>query len=226
MWWFVDVAWAGPFDGRWQVARSEIVGAPCAPVPRLDEPVAITDGAVRVGTWDLRGSVAGDALVAAGLVGREPETQRWELRRQGDELVGNVRVGDGCITTLTVALVPQRTTELWWAVDPPIAFMTGKALFAEGAEAALTTVLDKIGDQPSVVVEIAVHTDSQGSDVFNQKLSQQRAEAVRDWLVAHGVPAPRLTARGYGELLPVGDNTTTEGRLQNRRIELRVPGGP
>lgn len=71
-----------------------------------------------------------------------------------------------------------------------------------------------------VNIEVAGHTDSKGSDAYNMKLSQQRAEAVRNFLISRGVAADRLTAKGYGESQPVADNATEEGRFQNRRVEL------
>ncbi len=71
-----------------------------------------------------------------------------------------------------------------------------------------------------VNIEVAGHTDSMGSDEYNMKLSQQRAEAVRNFLISRGVAADRLTAKGYGEAQPVADNATEEGRFKNRRVEL------
>jgi OOP family OmpA-OmpF porin len=73
-----------------------------------------------------------------------------------------------------------------------------------------------------VVVEVAGHTDSKGSEEYNQALSERRANAVRDYLVSKGINASRLTARGYGELQPVATNDTDEGRQANRRVELIV----
>jgi len=69
-------------------------------------------------------------------------------------------------------------------------------------------------------VEVAGHTDSSGTPEGNLKLSQERAEAVRGALVARGVPAARLTAKGYGQTVPIADNRTEEGRAKNRRVEL------
>ena len=69
-------------------------------------------------------------------------------------------------------------------------------------------------------IEVAGHTDSRGSDAYNMKLSQQRAEAVRTYLVGKGIAADRLSAKGYGESQPVADNATDEGRFKNRRVEL------
>jgi len=71
-----------------------------------------------------------------------------------------------------------------------------------------------------VDIEVAGHTDSMGSDAYNMKLSQQRAGAVRNFLISKGVAADRLTAKGYGESQAVADNATEEGRFKNRRVEL------
>lgn len=74
---------------------------------------------------------------------------------------------------------------------------------------------------PNLKVEIAGHTDSTGSDAYNQGLSERRAKAVMDYMVANGANAANLTARGYGESQPVADNGTKEGRAKNRRVEFR-----
>lgn len=71
-----------------------------------------------------------------------------------------------------------------------------------------------------VNIEVAGHTDSRGSDEYNMSLSQQRADAVRNYLIKKGIGADRLTAVGYGESQPVADNATDEGRFKNRRVEL------
>lgn len=77
---------------------------------------------------------------------------------------------------------------------------------------------------PDVRVEVAGHTDYNNTDAFNQRLSERRAKAVMDYLVSEGVPAARLTAKGYGESQPIADNTTEAGQAKNRRVELRVLG--
>ena len=71
-----------------------------------------------------------------------------------------------------------------------------------------------------VKAEVAGHTCSIGTDEYNMGLSQRRADAVRNYLISKGVPADRLTAKGYGESQPIADNATEEGRVQNRRVEL------
>lgn len=69
-------------------------------------------------------------------------------------------------------------------------------------------------------VEVSGHTDSVGSDKYNEGLSLRRAESVRAYLISKGISADRLTAKGYGETQPIADNGTDEGRFQNRRVEL------
>ena len=105
-----------------------------------------------------------------------------------------------------------------------IAFEKNRArLTTEGRSVlnSLATVLLKSGDA-SVKYEISGHTDDVGSDDANLDLSTRRAEAVREALVAKGVPAERLVTRGYGESRPVASNDTEEGRSTNRRIEVRA----
>lgn len=70
-------------------------------------------------------------------------------------------------------------------------------------------------------VEIAGHTDSQGDETYNQGLSERRAQAVAEYLIAHGANAANISVKGYGESQPVADNGTKEGRAANRRVELR-----
>lgn len=75
-------------------------------------------------------------------------------------------------------------------------------------------------DQTTIVV--AGHTDSNGTDAYNQALSQRRAAAVKSYLVSRGVPANRIQTIGYGEASPIATNATDAGRAQNRRVELTI----
>jgi OOP family OmpA-OmpF porin len=72
-----------------------------------------------------------------------------------------------------------------------------------------------------VKIEIGGHTDADGHESSNLKLSQRRADTVKNYLVKKGVPASRMTAKGYGELHPVADNKSPEGKAKNRRVELK-----
>jgi outer membrane protein OmpA-like peptidoglycan-associated protein len=76
----------------------------------------------------------------------------------------------------------------------------------------------------TATVAVEGYTDSAGSDDFNLKLSQQRADTVRDYLVSQGLPDNTVTATGFGKSGPVADNATPTGRQQNRRVEIVVSG--
>lgn len=87
-------------------------------------------------------------------------------------------------------------------------------------------VLDKVAgtltEYDKTVIEVAGHTDSTGSDSYNQGLSQRRADNVRAYLSSHGVPGTRVVTIGAGEGHPVASNDTEEGRAQNRRVEITI----
>ena len=86
----------------------------------------------------------------------------------------------------------------------------------------LNKVVDFLKQNPTVSIEIAGHTDSRGSDTYNQNLSQGRSQAVVDYLVSQGIESYRLEAHGYGESRPIDTNNTEEGMANNRRVEFTV----
>ncbi len=88
----------------------------------------------------------------------------------------------------------------------------------------LDRLIEFLNDNPGIQVEIGGHTDSQGSESYNQQLSQGRAEAVRTYLIDNGIDKTRISAKGYGENQPVTSNETEEGRAANRRVEFKVIG--
>ena len=99
-------------------------------------------------------------------------------------------------------------------------FISGSAELTEPAKAILDTVAASIAEHPALKLEVAGHTDDQGPAAFNEALSQQRAEAVRAYLIGKGAIEDNLSAKGYGEAKPIADNATPAGRAQNRRVEL------
>ncbi len=110
---------------------------------------------------------------------------------------------------------------------PKIHFDVGKATIRPESypilDRAAQLIKRILKDNPNVRIEIQGHTDSQGSFSFNMRLSQARAEAVKEYFVSvHQIPEDRLIARGYGPTKPIADNTTPFGREQNRRVELVV----
>ena len=77
---------------------------------------------------------------------------------------------------------------------------------------------------PELSIDVEGHTDSTGSDDFNQQLSEQRASTVREYLMSQGLSSEKITAKGLGKSMPVADNSTSTGRQKNRRVEIIVSG--
>lgn len=101
-------------------------------------------------------------------------------------------------------------------------FEFNKANLTLNAKTLLDGVSDALMSAPDIRVEVGGHTDSKGSDDYNQQLSENRAKSVMAYLTERGVTADRMTAVGYGEVQPVADNDTDEGRELNRRVELKI----
>lgn len=103
-----------------------------------------------------------------------------------------------------------------------INFDVNKASIRPESMGTLNMIVQVMKDNPEIKFEVGGHTDGDGADEYNLKLSQQRAEAVKDQLIRLGIDISRLTAKGYGETKPVSDNSTLEGKANNRRVEFVV----
>jgi outer membrane protein OmpA-like peptidoglycan-associated protein len=105
-----------------------------------------------------------------------------------------------------------------------VLFDTARYTLKPGAREKLAKVSGIILGHPGLKIAVEGHTDSVGGDEYNMRLSENRANSVRDFLVAQGVPAASVSAQGFGKTMPVADNATSAGRQQNRRVELVVSG--
>ena len=141
----------------------------------------------------------------------------------------------GCDGALQVAAAPAAAPAAAAAAAPVAAaskvtfaadafFDFDKAVLKPAGKAKLDEVANKIGSINLEVIIAVGHTDSVGSDAYNQKLSVRPAEAVKAYLVNKGVDKARVYTEGKGESQPVADNKTKEGRAKNRRVEIEVVG--
>lgn len=104
-----------------------------------------------------------------------------------------------------------------------IQFETNKAVIKPESFGLVDEITAAVRDTAQIKkLSIEGHTDDVGGDKYNQKLSEQRAAAVRTYLVEKGIDAGRLVSKGWGETKPIGDNKTEEGREQNRRVEFII----
>ena len=107
-----------------------------------------------------------------------------------------------------------------------VQFATGTAVVNTDARESLAKFSGIVASYPDLRFNVEGHTDNVGGAAMNQELSLKRAMTVRDYLIESGVPASRIDVAGLGLSMPVGDNTTTDGRARNRRVEIVVSGGP
>lgn len=149
----------------------------------------------------------GVGALAGGAIGAYMDRQERELReRTTGTGVGIERQGDQLVLTM-----PSNIT---FAVD--------RYNVQPRFEPTLNEVAEVLRDYPQTLIDVYGHTDSTGSDAYNQTLSENRARSVASYLEARGVSGARLATRGFGETQPIADNATEEGRAANRRVEIRV----
>ena len=122
---------------------------------------------------------------------------------------------------LETALVQVTATEI--TIDKQIQFQVDSAIILGESDGLMREIADTLIKNPRIKrVEVQGHTDSSGSDAYNQTLSEQRAVAVRDWLTTHGVAPDRIVAHGYGESRPLIPNVTKGMKALNRRVQLII----
>ncbi len=128
--------------------------------------------------------------------------------------------GDGCPEQRKRVTVSKDKIEL----NEKVYFAYDKAKIESRSYPLLNEVATVLDDNPDIQVRIEGHTDSQGSESYNQKLSQRRAESVVDFLADKGIDRSRLNAKGFGESQPIASNSTEAGRAKNRRVEIEIIG--
>ncbi len=127
---------------------------------------------------------------------------------------------DGCPKKYALLVVRQDRIE----IKQQVHFLSNKAKILPDSDELLNEVADVIKTNPRLEVRIEGHTDSSGSPKRNMKLSQDRADAVRTYLIGRGVPASHLTAEGFGPSRPIASNASSSGKAQNRRVEFKIVG--
>jgi outer membrane protein OmpA-like peptidoglycan-associated protein len=135
------------------------------------------------------------------------EAVREKLRQQLNSVLQTSETARGLIVNMSDVL-----------------FDTGKYTLKPGTQVSLAKVAGILQAYPGLKVQVEGYTDSVGSDQFNQTLSQNRAAAVKDFLVAQGVSPSNITSQGFGKNDPVADNSTSSGRAENRRVNMVVSG--
>ena len=142
---------------------------------------------------------------------QQAETERAEMRAR-------------LLKQLNAVLVTRDTARGLIATMPDVLFETNRYALRPAARESLAKVAGILLAYPDLRLEVDGHTDSVGSDAYNQQLSEKRAASVRDYLAQQGIPIASVTVQGFGKTQPIASNATAAGRQQNRRVELVVSG--
>lgn len=150
---------------------------------------------------------AGIGAIAGGAVGRYMDQQEAELRREtAGTGVDVIRQGDDIILRMPSG----------------ITFDVDRYDIKPQFQSTLNEVASTLAQYQQTYIDIYGHTDSTGSDAYNQGLSERRAQSVAGYLSSRGVAPARMATQGFGETQPIADNATEYGRSQNRRVEIKV----
>ncbi len=152
--------------------------------------------------------------------------QQLQNERQGRQDAER-RAAQASADLARVASVKQEARGMVITLSGSVLFASAKWDLLPDAQAKLSDVANALTKQdPDSKMVVEGHTDSQGSASFNQDLSQKRADAVRTYLVSHGIASDRITAQGFGPTRAIADNASAEGRANNRRVEIVVQPSP
>ena len=118
--------------------------------------------------------------------------------------------------------VPANVSKTLGSAAQNISFGATNAKLTTKSNASLNQVVAIMKENPTLKLKIEGHTDNAGNDEANMKLSEDRAAAVKAYLVSKGISEDRITSEGFGETMPIADNTTSAGRIKNRRVEIKI----
>jgi outer membrane protein OmpA-like peptidoglycan-associated protein len=169
-----------------------------------------------------------DTSAALGRANLQLASQGQQLQNESQRRQdADKRAAQAAADLARIASVKQETRGMVITLSGSVLFASAKADLLPDALVKLTDVAKALAEQdPDAKIVVEGHTDSQGGASFNQDLSQRRAESVRAYLVAHGIAVDRVTAQGFGPTRPIADNTSPEGRANNRRVEIVVQPAP
>ena len=152
--------------------------------------------------------------------GQPVDANGCELDDDGDGVVNRL---DECPGTPAGVQVDIKGCEIKEEIRlEGVNFETNSDRLLPGAERILNDAAATLKKNPTIEVEVAGHTDSDGSAAYNESLSARRAQTVHDYLADAGIAVNRMSVRGYGEAQPIADNSTAAGKAQNRRVVLRI----
>ena len=190
-----------PNTGEKKVSRTAAVGAGGALAGLL------LGGLIGGGTGRIIG--AGIGGVAGAAVGYQMDKQMKELKEQ--------TAGSGVDVTEV-----DNGQAILVNLPDGVTFDVDSSTLKPQFRSTLDQISQSLQQYPNSLIDVYGHTDSTGSDQYNQSLSQRRAQTVADYLIMRGVSSARIRSQGYGETMPIATNDTEQGRALNRRVEIKI----
>jgi len=197
------------------VLAATVLLAGCASMNKTTKGAAVgtaAGGAMGAVIGKATGNTALGAIIGATVGGATGAIIGREMDKQAEEIEKTVpdakveRVGEGIVVEFSSAVL----------------FGFDQADLSADAKANLDKLVTVLNTYPDTNIEVQGHTDSKGSETYNQNLSVKRATSVSEYLVAREITAGRIITKGFGETLPEYDNETEDGRAQNRRVEFLI----
>jgi len=197
------------------ILSTALILSSCASLNRTQKGAAVgtaTGGAMGAVIGRASGNTALGAIIGAAVGGATGAVIGHQMDKQAEEIKNTVpdakveRVGEG--------IVVEFSSKVLFAYD--------KSNLSDEAKTSLDKLVKVLNSYPDTDIELQGHTDSKGSEEYNQSLSERRANAVSGYLVVQGINNNRLNIKGYGETIPKYSNDTADGRTQNRRVEFLI----
>lgn len=185
--------------------------------------VEIRDTATNVIATGIVSANTGNYAVATEVKKEDPQPIIVTVKKEGhsydSQIITPEQMQESIVTkdAEVKAIEPGKVCDL-----RDIYYETNSYTLTQASKVVLALFIEFLKDNPTVKVEIQGHTDNIGNDDANQKLSEQRAKAVYDYVIGKGIPADRLRYKGYGESQPIADNNTATGRAKNRRTVFLI----
>ncbi|EJM78040.1 OmpA family protein [Pseudomonas sp. GM55] len=185
-------------------------------------------GAIESGSWAAGGAALG--ILSGGLIcyaqdGDEDGDGIFDRRDRCPDTPANTSVDHhGCPAPQypAASVKPEAAQSEVITLSDDVLFAFNQSDLTPTAKSRLDALMSKFEDADVVSIKVVGHTDSVGSDAYNQALSERRASSVAEYLLSQGVVPNKVTSEGKGERQPIADNETEEGRAKNRRVDLHI----
>jgi OOP family OmpA-OmpF porin len=209
------IAAARPIYGHQNVTDAIIISEEITPPDWLSGVQQLLAELEALGAAEI--TIADDRLTLSGVV--TSDTERTAIEKRAAALFGQLQLSNQIRVKTPSAVKPASGVDIQL---PTLYFKHARSDLTADSAPLLADIIDTLKRRPDLRVEIAAHTDSSGEEVLNTDLSERRAQAIVQALVSGGIDSNRLAPQAYSESRPVAENTTTEGRARNRRVEFRI----